>query len=71
MSHTHPCQHCLSPADCCGEWELNHDGLPELICPVFHLSCGHINPDFLCDECEAEQLRYQAAEELRDRKAAN
>lgn len=48
--HHHPCQRCGAKTECGGTWEQNYDGVPEVICPEFHLE-GGINPDFICDDC--------------------
>lgn len=50
-AHTHPCQDCGTPVDCSGEWEQNHDGVPEVICREFHQH-GGINSDYRCDDCD-------------------
>jgi hypothetical protein len=51
--HTHPCSDCKTPVECAGEWEPNHDGFPEVICPHYHLPSGRL-ATMRCEACEAE-----------------
>ena len=48
--HHHPCQRCGAKLECGGVWEQNYDGIPEVICPEYHLPDGTIQ-EFLCDDC--------------------
>lgn len=50
-AHSHPCQSCGAPVDCEGTREANYDGFPAVICLVFHLQNGTLNPAFICENC--------------------
>ena len=52
--HSHPCQRCGVKTECGGTWEENYDGIPPVICPEFHLTGGELNPDFICEACDAK-----------------
>lgn len=48
--HTHPCARCKAAVPCGGSFERNYDGVPEVICTVYHAT-----PDSMgaweCEEC--------------------
>ena len=48
--HTHPCSLCATPVACDGQWERNHDGFPDAICPNYHSTNGEV-VDVRCDDC--------------------
>lgn len=46
--HTHRCEACSTPVPCDGDWELNHDGWPEVICRIYHTG----RSPWLCPRCQ-------------------
>lgn len=61
--HSHPCQHCRTPVECCGDIEQNYDGFPPFICREFHLDGGAINRDFICESCAERAVDERAQPE--------
>lgn len=55
QSHSHPCINaplgCANQVECDGEWVRNHDGIPDVICDVFHRENGETDP-LPCAECD-------------------
>jgi len=49
--HTHPCAHCRTPCECWGELIPDVDRFPFVLCRLYHLGSGQIDPDYLCDAC--------------------
>ncbi len=56
--HHHLCRCCeTQKVPCDGTWSLNHDGAPEVICDLFHLAGGELNPECICDVCRIRRDR--------------
>ena len=51
--HAHPCPDCLTPVECAGGYEFNHDGLSDTFCAIYER-----NREALCEDCE--QAHQQA-----------
>jgi hypothetical protein len=51
INHTHPCAHCAVALPCGGTYELNHDGMPEVICSAVHRPGGVVRA-VVCERCE-------------------
>jgi hypothetical protein len=49
--HTHPCLYCAKPVPCDARWKPNHDGIPQVACPAYHLESGAI-AEIWCGECD-------------------
>jgi len=54
--HHHPCQTCGAKTECGGTWEEHYDGFQAVICPEFHRLNGSTNGDFICHDCNEEEL---------------
>ena len=64
-THTHPCERCQQPFPCSGALERNHDGLPETICDLFHVTgkgfrrCEACVMTAWCDDCGEHPVKTE------------